>query len=226
MKKSLILLTALLLTFATSKAQTEKGNQTLGLNFGLSVLQSSDFDFNQFDNSFATDNARTTIFNIGPNYSYFIVDNVEIGVNLSYSSTVTTFNTTGTDLGSSSNQNSKNYSGSLFVRRYFLHKNKIGIRAGAYLGYGHDSQSMGYPPAFSSSDYSSKQNFGQAGANLDLVYFPSKRLGFAAMLANMSYEHYSQNNGMQGHGSGNDFNLGLVSNGLSLSVFYIFGGKG
>ena len=226
MKKSLIVLAALLLAFASSQAQTEKGNQTLGFNLGLSILQSSGSDVNQSDNSTSTENAKTTIFNFGPNYSYFIADNLEIGVDLSYSSTVTTYNTTATNVVNITNQNSRGYSGNVFVRKYFLHKNKIGIRAGAYLGYGHYSQSQNYPPAYSANDYGSKQNSGQAGVNLDLVYFPSKRLGFAAMLANMSYEHYTQNNGLQGHGSGNDFNLGLVSNGLSLSMFYVFGGKG
>ncbi len=223
MKKSLIVLAALLLAFTSSQAQTEKGNQTLGLNLGLSTLQSSGFDVNQSDNSTSTDNAKTTIFNIGPNYSYFIANNIELGVNLSYGSTVTTFNATGTNLGNSSNQNSKNYSGNLFVRKYFLHKNKIGIRAGAYLGYGHDSQSINYPPPYSISNYGWKQNFGQAGVDLNLVYFPSKRLGFAALLANMSYEHYTQNNGLQGHSSGNDFNLAFISNGLGFSIFYVFG---
>jgi hypothetical protein len=226
MKKSLIVFAALLLAFTSLQAQTEKGNQTLGLNLGLSILQSSGVDINQSDNSAATENAKTTILNIGPNYSYFIADNLEVGVNLLYGSTVTTNNTTATNQVNWTNQNSKNYSGNLLVRKYFLHKNKIGIRAGAYLGYGYYSQSIGYPPANSPGEYHNKQNYGQVGANLDLVYFPSKRLGVAAMLANMSYEHYKQNNGPQGYSSGNDFNLGLITNGLGLSMFYVFGGKG
>src|ERR1700753_313472 len=94
MKKSWIVLAALLPAFTSSHAQTEKGNQTLGLNLGLSTLQSSGFNVNQSDYSTSTDNAKTTIFNIGPNYSYFIADNLEIGVDLSYGSTVTTYNNT------------------------------------------------------------------------------------------------------------------------------------
>ena len=223
MKRSLIVLAALLLAFTSSQAQTEKGNQTLGLNLGLSTLQSAGFDINQTDNSTSTENSKTTIFNFGPNYSYFIADNLEIGVDLSYSSTVTTYNTTATNVVNFANQNSKSYSGNIFVRKYFLHKNKIGIRTGAYLGYGHDSQNVNYPPAYSANNYGWKQNFGEVGINLALVYFPSKQLGFAALLANMSYEHYTDNNGPQGHGSGNDFNLGFVSNGLGFSIFYVFG---
>jgi hypothetical protein len=227
MKKSLIVLAALLLlAFTSSQAQTEKGNQTLGLNLGLATLQSSGFNINQSDNSTSTDNAKTTILNIGPHYSYFIADNLDIGVELSYGSTVTTDNTTETNVANLTNQTSRGYSGNLFVRKYFLHKNTIGIRAGAYLGYGYDSQSITYPPAYSTADYGWKQKSGQVGVDLELVYFPSKKLGVAAMLANLNYEHYTQNNGIQGHSSGNDFNLGLVSNGLSLSVFYVFGGKG
>jgi hypothetical protein len=225
-KKSLIVLTGLLLAFFYSKAQTEKGSETLGLNLGLSILQSSGFNINQSDNSTSTENAKTTIFDIGPHYSYFIADNLDIGVNLSYSSTVTTYNTTATNVVNFANQNSRDYSVDIFIRKYFLHKNKIGIRAGAYLGYGYENQNQTYPPAYSANDYGSKVNSGQAGIDLDLVYFPSKRLGFAATLVNMSYEHYTENDGAQGHSSGNDFNLALISNGLSLSVFYVFGGKG
>src|SRR6185503_10505995 len=226
MKKSLIVFAALLLALTSLQAQTEKGNQTLGLNLGLSVLQSSGVNINQSDNSAATENAKTTILSIGPNYSYFIADNLEVGVNLLYGSTVITYNTAATGQANWTNQNAKNYSGNVFIGKYFLHKNKIGVRAGAYLGYGYDSQSISYPPANSPGNYHNKQNFGQVGANLELVYFPSKRLGVTAMLANMSYEHYKQNNGPQGYSSGNDFNLGLVTNGLGLSMFYVFGGKG
>ncbi len=41
MKKTLVLIAALLLASVVSHAQTEKGNQTLGLNLGFSYSKTS-----------------------------------------------------------------------------------------------------------------------------------------------------------------------------------------
>ncbi len=67
-----------------------------------------------------------------------------------------------------------------------------------------------------------------AGANLDLVYYPSTHLGVAATLANLEYNHYTDKNVYNynmavDNGKGNSFNANFINNGLTLSVFYVFG---
>jgi hypothetical protein len=121
---------------------------------------------------------------------------------------------------------SKDYTGDVFIRKYFLHKNKIGIRVGGYLEYGYENQATLYGAAFPAENSSGDTHYGSIGLRADLVYYPSKHLGLAANIANFQFEHYTQGSGIQGSGSGNNFNISYISDGLSLSVFYVFGGKG
>jgi hypothetical protein len=226
MKKSLIVLTALLLAFLSSKAQTEKGNQNLGLTTAFSILQSSNLNINQNDFSTSTDSYKSTTFTFGPHYSYFIADNLDIGINLSYQSSVANYNNNDPNVEGPQKLSSKQYSSDVFVQKYFMHKNRIGLRVGAYVGYGYDSQATTYDSPYQSNNNSNKSNYGWAGLNADLVYYPSKHLGLAANIFNLQFEHYIENNAPQGNGNGNDVNLSFISDGLSLSVFYVFGGKG
>src|ERR1700733_14963479 len=131
MKKSLIVLAALLLAFCSSKAQTEKGNENLGLTSALSVLQSSNVNLNQGSIFVSTESSKQTTFTFGPHYSYFIADHLDIGINFSYESSVNTFDNNDPNVEGPEKLSSKDYSGDIFIRKYFLHKNKIGIRIGA-----------------------------------------------------------------------------------------------
>jgi hypothetical protein len=100
---------------------------------------------------------------------------------------------------------------------------KLGIRTGPYIGGSSDVEKITYAggePPNNNTTYSV-----EAGAKLDLVYYPSKRLGFAVSLANLSYTHYKTFAGPGEGGNGDDFNLSLVNDNLSISVFYVFGGK-
>ena len=62
---------------------------------------------------------------------------------------------------------------------------------------------------------------------MSLVYYPAKKLGLAATLANLSYNHSkikdSDHNSQIG--SANNVNFNIINNGLLLSVFYVFGSK-
>jgi hypothetical protein len=51
MKKSFLLIAAFLLAAAISHAQTEKGNQTLGLDLGLQFNTTNNTYISPFDNS-------------------------------------------------------------------------------------------------------------------------------------------------------------------------------
>src|ERR1700722_18173950 len=185
MKKSLIVLKESLLAFFSLKAQTEKGNKNLGVTTTFSILQSSNLNINQNDFSTSTDGYKSTTFTFGPYYSYFIADNLDIGINLSYQSSVANYNNNDPNVEGPQKLSSRQYSGDVIVQRYFMHKNRIGLRVGAYLGYGYDSQATAYGSPYQANNNGSKSNYGWAGLNTDLVYYPSKHLGLAANIFNL-----------------------------------------
>ncbi len=223
MKKIFVLLAAFLAAIQFSKAQTEKGTQTLGTNFGFNYT-----NVNGDANSLATDNTKTTNFNIGPSYSYFIKDNLEIGASLSYASTKTAYDDLIEPLTNSNyplTQTADTYSASLFIRKYFLYKNRIGFRTGAYIGYSAGDAKSNYPNSDVIYNYNNKTTYYSAGGNLDLVYYPTKKIGLSATLLNLEYYHYKSNATTQGYGSADSFTFNLVDNGVALSVFYVLGAK-
>jgi hypothetical protein len=228
MNKFFILIAASLFTYGISSAQTEKGTQNLGLNFGFSINNANDFTIYPSDNSTTTLNSKTTTFNFGPNYSYFIADNLDIGAALSYSSSTTT-NTT--EAFATNNANypvrafSNNYGGSVYIRKYYLYKNTIGFRTGGYLGFSGGTSKNTYTTSNALYNFNSTTNYYSGGANVDLVYYPSKKLGISATIANLEYYHYNADNTTQGHDSGDSFSFNFINSGLSLSVFYVFGSK-
>jgi hypothetical protein len=225
MNKFFTLFAASLFIYGASNAQTEKGTHTLGLNFGFSVTNANDFTIYPSNNSSSSLTSKTTTFNIGPNFSYFIADNVDIGAALSYSSSNTS-NTT--ESFATTNDNyaltafSNNYGGTIFIRRYYLYGGKIGFRTGGYLGFSGGTGKNTYPNANQLFNFNGSTNYYSVGGNVDLVFYPSKRLGIAATLANLEYYHYTTDNTTQGHDSGDSFGFNFINSGLSVSVFFVF----
>jgi len=222
MKRSLILIPAFLFLIQTSKAQTEKGSQTLGVNLGFQYSNQSGVNISTPDNSLTAQSNKYTSFSIGPSYSYFIADNLDLGATLNYS--LNNYNY-GPDSYYITKQDNKNYGGTVFLRKYVLYKNKIGFRVGPYLGYSIDDQKYIYSAQFNTNNTDSKSNSYQGGANLDLVYYPTKHLGVSISLANLSYEHTKTNNGAQGFANTDEVNFAFVNNNLAVSLLYVFGGK-
>ncbi|MFI5138537.1 MAG: hypothetical protein ACHQIM_11990 [Sphingobacteriales bacterium] len=228
MKKLLFFIAAFLFLYQFSNAQTEKGTQTLGLNLGYSSNNTNSVDINPYDNSTITLSTKTAGLNIGPNYSYFIADNLAIGAALFISGSATINNTANfatTNDSYPAKDNLAQYGGEVFANKYFMFKNKIGLRTGAYIGYEAAKQLITYSPSYSYADFNSKSNYYFGGVYLDFVYYPLKKLGMSARLASLSYEHYKANNTTRGHNEGDGLNFNYINNGLSLSVFYVFGGK-
>ena len=58
---------------------------------------------------------------------------------------------------------------------------------------------------------------------LDLVYYAVKHLGFTARVANLAFSHYTTHGSFADSSSGNGVNFSLISNALSLPVFYALG---
>ncbi|WP_295710944.1 hypothetical protein [Mucilaginibacter sp.] len=220
MKKILLLIPAFLLAFQISKAQTEKGSQTLGLDLGFSHASSNNSFITPGSTAVSNLNGKRTSFLIGPNYSYFIADKLDIGTNLYYA---TGNQTNGSNLVT--RQHTTEYSAKVFLRKYFMYNDKIGIRTGPYIGYGRSNYKFTYDdPNYAGSNTNSKTDGYMAGVNLGLVYYPSKKFGVAATLANLNYNHYKSKdpNGQQS-GSGDSVDFRLISNDIAISVFYTFG---
>jgi hypothetical protein len=222
MKKSILLIAVFLLAAVISHAQTEKGNQTLGFNLQYSYNNNGGININPFDNSITNTNNKYTVFSIGPAYSYFIADKLDLGATLSFGQTTYNYSSVTDDI---EKQVTRNFDAMIYLRKYFMFHDNFGLRTGPFVAYTKSENTNTYTGTASGNDTDSKTNQYDAGLRLDMVYYPSKHLGLAATLANLDYSHSTTDNGAQGHTSGDGVNLAFINNGLSLSVFYVFGGK-
>jgi hypothetical protein len=221
MKKTIFLIAAFVFAALVSHAQTEKGSQTLGADLRFTSLKATGIIVNPYDNSSYDANNKSTNFSIGPSYSYFISDKLDLGAALSYSQSTNSY----PGLNNFEKQSYHDYGGMIYLRKYFMFQGKIGLRAGPHIGYFHDVNRITYDPSNSIYNENIKTDNFEGGLNLDLVYYPSKHLGFTASLANLNYTHSKSDSGTQGHSDGDYFNASFVNSGLSLSVFYAFGSK-
>ena len=213
MYKKTLLVVLSVITLQAAKAQTEKGNQQLGATLGFSTSTSNSQNYLSYSNTYTGNvKGKTTSYSIFPSYSYFIADKLDLAVGLGYGYNHMTNNPN----DNNSNSDSRNYFGTISLRKYFLFDNKIGIRTGPYFTYQKTKNSYAY--SSNSASYSS-DNYG-GGLGMDFVYYPAKNIGLAAGLANLNYTH-SKNKG-DTLGSSDNFNLSFVNN-LQLSVYYVFG---
>ena len=223
MKKSIMMIAAFTLAALISHAQTEKGSQTLGLNAMFQFNSSNDGNISPVNNSSTYNSNSTKSFSIGPNYSYFIADKVDIGASLSFGRSTYNYNNSSPDAVNLLDQTYYSYGGIIYLRKYFMFADKIGLRAGPYLGYTKSDNKNTYSGSNPLNNFDSKTDYYNAGAKLDLVYYPSKKLGVSLSLANLSYSRYKTDTGIQGHSDGENVDFAFVNNGLALSVFYAFG---
>lgn len=220
MKKVLLLIPAFLLAFQISKAQTEKGSQTLGVNVSFHSQKSSNVINDPNSGSSYNLNSKSSSFGIGPSYSYFIANKLDIGVNLGYDH----MSNTNSQGSSPYRSRQYDYSAQLFLRKYFMYTDKIGLRAGPYVGYGKYNTKNTYSDPNQASDTYKSDNY-SAGANLALVYYPSRNIGISASLANIAYQHSKGNDESPNNYSTNTFDASFISSNVGLSLFYVFGAK-
>lgn len=224
MNKFLIFFAALLCAYQFSIAQTEKGNQTLGLYLQFQYSASTENVFNKADFSLSSTKTKNTSIATGPIYSYFIADNTDVGGSFSLGSYSYTYPAS----GSTARNHNRNYEGTIFMRRYFLYANKIGIRTGPFLAYNWGNQEYNNPPDQSIYDYGQTNHGYTVGAKLEAVYYPSKHFGLSALLADVGFQHSnskSYSNGSFDNASGNGGFFNILTSGFGLSLCYVFGGK-
>jgi len=222
MKKTIFLIAAFVLAAVIAHAQTEKGSQTLGLNLGFMYNKNTGINISPYDYTVTDASNKYTTFNLGPVYSYFIANKLELGASFSYAQTSYDY----PDLPNNiSKTTSHTYDGRIYLRKYFMFTDKIGMRTGPFIEGVSMSNKYTYAGSASIYDYENRVYQYRAGADLGLVFYPAKKLGFAAYLASLSYTHQRVQNGAQGYTNGDAVNFNLVNSGLQLSVFYAFGSK-
>jgi hypothetical protein len=219
MKRLSIAIVLFLFIFQAATAQNQKFDQTLGLGLDFSVNSGN---FNYFGGSgYGVNNthASTAGFSTNLNYSYFMAINLDIGANVGFGSGVTNY----TDRPSNAvtRESDNNYYSSVYVRKYFLFNNKIGIRTGPYVAYQYFSTKYLYTPENNPANNVSGNNY-HAGIIADFVYYPSKKIGLAVNLGSLSYNYGKVNYTQQGE-DGKGVNLAFLNNSLMLSAFYVFG---
>ena len=201
-------------------AQTQKGDQLLGGGIGFSTGKGS---LNYTDNPY-NDNGtfKAHSFSIAPAYSYFIANNIDLGAAVGYTNQKTSYNyITGPSVQNQDLIQNRSYtlSASIYLRKYFLFNNKIGIRTGPFAAIQKNHSEQDYIQPVYNFFY---HNYSySAGIDAAVVFFPSKRLGFSANLGSLAYSH-DDNKQLNYHSSANSFGLNLLSNGLFVSAFYSF----
>jgi hypothetical protein len=228
--KHLLSVILLLLVITIAKAQTAKGDQNLGLFLGAGI---SNGNTSSGSNSPASKQTQHS-FSVAPNYSFFLADKLDVGALLLFSTSKQ--NTVYVDgSGNSINDLSHGFGSSIYLRKYFLFKDKIGIRTGPFIMYQQNNDKANqeqyyYQNAVSSHysiDNNYKSSFYSGGISMDLVYYPAPKIGLAAALGSLTYSHQTQrttpNNASETKTSTNQFGLN-VTNSLQLSIYYVFGG--
>jgi hypothetical protein len=215
MYKKILLVFVSIIAIQTAKAQTEKGSQSLGLRFGVGTQSSNLRSFNYSTNAYDPNvHGKSTSYSIEPTYSYFIADNLDLGLSVGYSSNTQKYDT---EMPSYlREQKSNSFFTSVYLRKYFLYDNKIGIRTGPRFIYQKSKSSTLYDEG---QKYNYDYNSYTGGVGLDFVYFPLKKLGLMAGLGGADYTH--QTNTGESKGTSNQFSLNFA-NSLILSVNYMF----
>jgi hypothetical protein len=214
----------ILLTAATSQAQTQKGSQLLGGFISLSTGKGTTTEYDGIAGSTPTvSNNKMNSFGIGPSYSYFIANNLDLGANVGYNNQ----NETSAYAGMRTDaEKQKGYDYAVYLRKYFLYENKVGFRVGPYVSYQYNKSSDGNQNSVAGLEKTTNKDFA-AGIGFDFVYFPTHHLGLAATLGTLSYSHvlYSEfeANQLTLEDKDHGFGLNLANSNLGLSVFYSFG---
>src|SRR3954463_16713442 len=134
MYKKLLLVFVSIIAIQTANAQTEKGSQSLGLQFGIGTQSSDLRSFNNSTNTYDPNvHGKSTFYSIVPTYSYFIADNLDLGLSIGYSRSTQKFTTDQTYY--LQELKDKSFITSVYLRKYFLYENKIGIRTGPRFTY-------------------------------------------------------------------------------------------
>jgi hypothetical protein len=224
MYRSFYLLFIALAFSTTVQAQTQKGSHLLGGSLSFVTGKGTTTEYPMDAGGAPTlINNKINSFSIGPSYSYFVANNLDLGGSLAYS----TFRETSILPNVASEmEKQRGFNYSVYLRKYFLFENKVGFRVGPYMSYQHTKASSDFGSSVVGVQEIKSKLF-DAGIGFDFVYFPTQRIGLAANIGALGYEHInytrSDNNQLSMQEKDRTFGLNLANSNLALSVFYSFG---
>ena len=177
MKIKTLQLLFVVMTIASSFAQTEKGKFLIGLNTPLSFSSSSTRIINSSSGT-SFENDSGTSFSFSPQVGYAIIDNLFLGLDLTLA-----FNTRDTDAVET---NSNSYVFSPFVKYYYPIKNDFNFFGQFKYGLGRlSSRSEGIgllDPMSPNPNVTTKTNMEQLLVGLGVGYFVHEKLNIELSL--------------------------------------------
>lgn len=195
-------------------AQTEKGTKTLGLTFSYSS-ENGTRNVQSSSAAYISEETKQDGLSFGPVFSYFVADKLELGVSAVFSRlNIKQEQDDALNYWSKGSQ----YNGTVFLRKHFMLADQFGVRTGPYFGYSYASSINKI------SDDKQTSNIYSAGIDLGLEYFPLRKLGFAANLANLGYTHRSNKYNSEDYGKTDAFGFSLT-NSVNLTIFWVFDKK-
>ncbi|MBS7565014.1 hypothetical protein KHS38_11420 [Mucilaginibacter sp. Bleaf8] len=221
-KKLFVLLPVLAAFTLTVKAQTQKGNHLLGGGLNANYNKRTTSQGTIGDENYYKYTVKTTTFGIGPAYSYFISDNLDLGINGAYSWQKDSYNDLAPNDSYYSSADKSKYtafSGGLYLRKYLLYNNKVGFRTGPFVQY-QKQRGKTYNGNGLYNDFKMKNFY--AGLGLDFVYFPTSKLGLTASMGSLVYNSSKREQATivdKNDGVG----LNFFTNGITLSLVYALG---
>ncbi|WP_281324312.1 porin family protein [Flavobacterium sp. IMCC34518] len=198
MKKRFLLVALLFSVIIT--AQTEKGTFAISGKTGLG-FNSTTIKYENSGNT--TDGPKTSSFNISPSLSYFIIDNLSLGLDLNYKTVTTKQKTFFINSGVTGGYTivdekiTQNTLSIIPTATYFFSKGKTRPYINAGMGFANMKEKSNYYGSLAdgqtSSNFSTSNNGLVWGAGGGLAYFVSKAIGFDLGLAYAKYT-YKENN--------------------------------
>jgi hypothetical protein len=210
-------------------AQTNAGNQTLGISAGYSSGKSTTVFSNPlYGPATLTVVNKQAVYSLSPGYSVFLGKTVDVGFAFGILGSVYDY-----DYGSTASATTpikttnKAYSGTFYLRKYILLQDRIGVRTGPFFQYQKSDQVSDYPAGSPLNGDNKNQVISYSGGMyVDFVYYPTRRIGLAANLLNLNYS-YSKSVYEQGGGeSDNDqktYSANFLTTNLSLSIYFVLG---
>jgi hypothetical protein len=224
MSRSFYVIFITLTLSATVRAQTQKGNQLLGGSLSLATGKGTTTEYLRgTSGAIEVIKNKLNSFSIGPTYSFFVADNLDLGASLAYS----TFRQSSILPNVASEiEKQRGFNYSVYLRKYFLFEKKVGFRMGPYVGYQNSKASSDFGSSIVGFQEIKNKLF-DAGIGFDFVYFPTQKIGLAANIGTLGYQHItytrSDDNQLSLQEKDHTFGLNLANSNLALSVFYSFG---
>ncbi len=225
--KNILSFAFVLLCISRAVAQTGPGSQNLGLNLGYSnTTTTTVFSNPTYTPSTLTTTSKQATYSVAPAYSVFVSKGLDLGLAIGLTGSSTNYDYAPTPY-TPTKTDYLAYSGTVYLRKYFLYADKIGIRTGPFFLYQQSTQKNVYPPGSTfNNNTDNKVNSYSTGINLDFVFYPVTKIGLGANICSLGYS-YQKSTTADGVGSTDatqkTFNANFLANNLSLSVFWVFG---